>query len=757
MIKPAGWNTWDVEHLNAIVYLPDRLRVCFSLFNLQTQVRKAVFDWRTGLRRLGPHASDGSYSQIDLAWDDLTVSFEYSQKPGKRLPSVFCRVNIAEDSFADLSSFLLLVEMDGAWGEPVQVELYAAGLVACASGRTWQLTASRAPLPTLPAFLRPGSPILAFPLLPVGQEQMDEDSDVCTILVKVEPGYLPIISFEDEVKWIEEQRSLYLQTSLRTSGWLMDAASGMTRGLHWNTIWEPIKKRICSPVSRDWCRHPNWGGYVLFDWDTFFAALMSTLEDPSLAQANLRAILQEVTPNGFVPNFGSARSASLDRSQPPVGAYVALKISRSRSWAADRAGDEMVAEIYPQLLRWHRWWLPHRDGNGDGLLEWGSDPLEGSPVWGSGTLRDAMYESGLDNSPMYDEATYNYQTHTMELADVGLNALYALDSWALAEMAGILSITSDVDTLTREYQQMTELINRELWNEAAGIYQNKFWDGRFSPALSPTNFYPLLAGVVPPDRARRMVNDHLLNPKEFWSGFGLPSISRSDPGYRSSERLREGLQGSVNDYWRGRIWGPMNFLVCEGLRRYGFDLESQALARRSIDLFLGEWRGESHIHENYDDVSGDGDNVPNSDPVYHWGGLLAYLGIQELVDYEPWKGWRFGNLGDGFASVKGVHLNEGSLDVAISPAGLRLTLNNTAFLATDQPCILRGVHFNPGGMSGYLTADSPMVDLTLFGLLPGQRVAASTGGQSIQLDAASDGQIALSLASHSHFELSWPV
>jgi hypothetical protein len=127
------------------------------------------------------------------------------------------------------------------------------------------------------------------------------------------------------------------------------------------------------------------------------------------------------------------------------------------------------------------------------------------------------------------------------------------------------------------------------------------------------------------------------------------------------------------------------------------------------------------------------------------------------VDYEPWKGWRFGNLGDGFASVKGVHLSEGSLDVAISPAGLRLTLNDKVYLATDQPCILRGVIFNPGGMSGELTANAPVVELTLFGFIPGLRVAASTGGKATQLDAASNGQIALSLVSHSHFELSWTV
>ena len=40
--------------------------------------------------------------------------------------------------------------------------------------------------------------------------------------------------------------------------------------LGWDTIYEPEKQRVVSPVSRLWS--VGWGGYVLFDWDTFFAA-----------------------------------------------------------------------------------------------------------------------------------------------------------------------------------------------------------------------------------------------------------------------------------------------------------------------------------------------------------------------------------------------------------------------------------------------------------------------------------------------------
>lgn len=53
-----------------------------------------------------------------------------------------------------------------------------------------------------------------------------------------------------------------------------------------------------------------------------------------------------------------------------------------------------------------------------------------------------------------------------------------------------------------------------------------------------------------------MVDDHLLDPQEFYGDYRLPSISRDDPAFAD------------NSYWRGRIWAPMNFLVYCGLKNY---------------------------------------------------------------------------------------------------------------------------------------------------------------------------------------------
>ena len=49
---------------------------------------------------------------------------------------------------------------------------------------------------------------------------------------------------------------------------------------------------------------------------------------------------------------------------------------------------------------------------------------------------------------------------------------------------------------------------------------------------------------------------------KFGGAFGLPSVTRDDPAYGD------------NVYWRGRIWGPLNFWTYQALRRAGLDGEA---------------------------------------------------------------------------------------------------------------------------------------------------------------------------------------
>jgi hypothetical protein len=394
---------------------------------------------------------------------------------------------------------------------------------------------------------------------------------------------------------------------------------------------------------------------------------------------------------------------------PPLGSYM---IWKTQAAAPDR---KWLRRIYPRLAKWHQFWFRRRDGNGDGLLEWGSDP---TPAYEFPQLRAdnpalqhsakcAMYESGLDNSPMYDGVPFNPQTSTLELADVGLNSYYAMDCDSLAHIAEWLGNKRHAAKYRAEYERMKQRINERLWDDANGIYANRHWRApgedstlrvphsalpahdSLSPRWSPTSFLPLTAGIAPPDRAERVVRGHLLNEREFWGEFVIPSISRSDPAFPDT------------DYWRGRIWGPFNFLVAEGLRRYRFDDAAAQLAGKSLDLFMRNWRADGGVYENYNAVTGAGGDVWNAARLYHWGGLMAFVAMQELIDVEPCGFLRIGSVGFPDAGLKNMRIGDELYDVELGD-GLRATKNGRPFLECEVRAIVRIP------LGGLRNADAPI-------------------------------------------------
>jgi neutral trehalase len=279
-----------------------------------------------------------------------------------------------------------------------------------------------------------------------------------------------------------------------------------------------------------------------------------------------------------------------------------------------------LEEVFDDLFTWNRWWVRHRRAGG--LLCWGSNPYEprADAHWertGVDERFGAALESGLDNSPMYDDVPFDRTTHLMQLHDVGLNGMYVADCEALADIARVLGRDSAARELTRRADLFRGHL-QALWHEERGIYLNRRTDsGAWSHRLSPTNFYALLGRAATQAQAERLVAEHFYSPEEFWGEWIMPSISRDDPAYPEQT------------YWRGRIWAPMNTLVYLGLRRYNLPQARADLAARSRALLLKEWHEHGHVHENYSANTGEGCDVRNSDRFYHWGGLLGTIAFIE--------------------------------------------------------------------------------------------------------------------------------
>ncbi|MGC8541963.1 MAG: MGH1-like glycoside hydrolase domain-containing protein [Phycisphaerae bacterium] len=217
----------------------------------------------------------------------------------------------------------------------------------------------------------------------------------------------------------------------------------------------PITSYVC---TRDWMAPAS---VTVFKWEAFFYAMLGSLEGTHRSERTLELLLRMQRPDGMIPNyFTNGGGISARRSQPPVGALCVWKLYQHRP---DKA---FLRWIYPKLVASHNWWfatnpktgLPFRDVNKDGLLAYRSGP-----------------ESGMDDSPMYDNARTNPRTQTMELDDVGLNSLWAADAGYLARIAQVLGKSVAAQHFLHQKKRMLIRINRWLWNPKAGMYENRYF------------------------------------------------------------------------------------------------------------------------------------------------------------------------------------------------------------------------------------------------------------------------------------------
>lgn len=605
MINPTtGWNTWDYRSLTALSYVDDEreeIQLRVSFFDEERCEHVTDLRWRD-LVRLGPHAFDGSYLQIEVQAGFEARFVLEAASMGKTL---FARIRPTRTS-----------------AKRIVVEVLRPGrATACvrtADGMDFGDWAVRAGdvLPHNRFVVRTDGPnIVGLPGEAVSLVAAPSSDWASSALNDV------ALAVDNA---LDAARRRCETGSLRHGGDLGEAVEAMLRAAAWNTLYDLSGRGVCVTASRDWCK--DWRGVVLFGWDTFFHGLIAGVSSPETAWANYRAALAGVTEEGFVPNWRLSNGVgTLDRSQPPVGAFCVWRTHLRHP------NGEMVRELYPGLRRWHDWWSGAR-GDPEGLLAWGSNPACACAFPQlrqrmAGAQICACYESGMDNSPMFDGVPYDPRTGRMLQADVGLSALYALDAACLARMAQTLGLREDADALDDEADRMRDRIDALMWDDAAGVYRNRRPDGRLSDRISPTSFYPLLCLDALDERARtrarRLVREHLLNPAEFWGERPLPSTPRNDPDFRD------------NDYWRGRIWAPMVYLVHAGLRRMGEADAAQELAARSLQMFLHNWRARSAVYENYNATTGEGGDVPNADPLYVWGGLMALAALEDAEGQAP--------------------------------------------------------------------------------------------------------------------------
>lgn len=327
----------------------------------------------------------------------------------------------------------------------------------------------------------------------------------------------------------------------------------------------------------------------VWHWDQFFHAIAYRHLDTTLAEDQLRILVDHQQPNGLIPDaiFDEGlishleMPVSADVTKPPLIAWAALKLFEISQ------RHEFLEEVYEPILRWHHWWLEeNRDSRGLFIYR-------------------HPFSSGLDDNPLWDEG--------MPVTAPDLNTYLAIQTESIARIAALIGLEGDAARYQAEAAEIVKLMHQHMWDEECGWFNALHEDGTPINVQTPFSLLPLWVDGLPESVYERML-DNLRDPNLFWTDYPLATVGINDPKF------------DPNQMWRGPAWMNINYLFIEALTRRGADDLAVKLRRDSLKTVMRH----PDIYEYYNPLTGE--RPPKAAPIFGWtSAVFIDLALQETA------------------------------------------------------------------------------------------------------------------------------
>ena len=364
---------------------------------------------------------------------------------------------------------------------------------------------------------------------------------------------------------------------------------------------------------------------ALFGRDSLIASLQTMLIYPEFAtttldvlgrhQATERDDYRDAEPGKILHEmrFGELAHFKLIPHTPYYGTADAtplylITLHEAWLWTGDRGLLERQLPVAERCLAWIDEW---GDRDGDGFQEYQTRSTQGYENQGWKDAGDAV----------------SYEDGTLVRGPKALCELqgYVYDSWQrMAEVYEALGKPDRAAALRAKAKTLYERFNEVFWDEAAGIYAYCL-DGEKKKVLTVASNmgHCLLSGIVPPERAARVVK-RLMAP-DMWSGWGIRTLSAEHPCF------------NPYSYQNGSVWPHDNAIIAAGFRRYGFAAEAGQIARdlseaashfllnQMPELYAGLTREPNGFPVQYV-----GANVPQA-----WAAGSVFMTLRAMLGLRP--------------------------------------------------------------------------------------------------------------------------
>jgi mannosyl-oligosaccharide glucosidase len=246
------------------------------------------------------------------------------------------------------------------------------------------------------------------------------------------------------------------------------------------------------------------------------------------------------------------------------------KLLHEKSYFMQLANREAALQylrtLYPLLKRHYFWFRKTQAGDIKSYDREAFSSKEGYR-W-RGRTPQHILTSGLDDYPRAQPP------HPGEL-HVDLISWMGMMTRAIKRIAVYLGEEDDANEFAKYDEAIVRNIDDLHWSDKAKTYCDATIDDYEEHALvchkGYISLFPFLTGLVDKDSKRLgAILDLIEDEEELWSPYGLRSLSKSDEFYHTAE-----------DYWRGPVWMPINYLAVSQLL-----VSPLHVALNTLDLLL---------------------------------------------------------------------------------------------------------------------------------------------------------------------------
>ncbi len=361
--------------------------------------------------------------------------------------------------------------------------------------------------------------------------------------------------------------------------------------------------------------------HQLWDWDSWLTgvALMG-IDDPSIEEYE----------KGCVLNFLDAQD---EQGRIPI-------LVQDTHWWLFALDPRVFTNIHKPCLALHAIEICKRYGD----VEWlrnGYPKMEKFIGYYENKQRDD--ETGLffpidDLGLGFDNDPTMFYRPKCSTATIYLNSLMQMEYQAMADLAKMLGLLSEAKEYKDKADGLAKAIHDELFDARDGFFYSadislrKVDPNEWLQSGAPRNYHslpmrietwagilPLWSGIATKEEAKRVVEEHYLNPNTLYSPYGIRSVSKAEKMYRN-------IKSGNPSCWTGPIWINANYFAYVGLKNYGYDDLAKELALKTIRLLGKDIVECGEFHEYYDPETG----APLNNQGFQSWNFLVLLMIDDL-------------------------------------------------------------------------------------------------------------------------------